>query len=162
MIRWLIMFMILTAFTSSQLSLTEVRIAYEKSVYNEQTAVNLLEYLTSSNNPTFLGYKGAVTIVMAKHVMSPYKKFNYFKTGKGVLEQAIQKEPLNVELRFIRFSIQCNAPKFLDYHSNINTDKVLLLKAVKTIKDVDLKKRITKFLLNSSEVNNAEKTSLQK
>jgi hypothetical protein len=98
---------------------------------------------------------------MAKHVMSPYKKINYFKTGKDVLEQAIQKEPLNVELRFIRFSIQCNAPKFLDYHSNINGDKVLLLKAVKTIKDVDLKKRITKFLLNSGEVNNAEKTSLQ-
>jgi hypothetical protein len=161
MIRWLFLFFILTAFNSSQLSLTEVRIAYEKSVHNEQTAVNLLDYLTSSNNPTLIGYKGAVTIVMAKHVMSPYKKINYFKTGKDVLEQAIQKEPLNVELRFIRFSIQCNAPKFLDYHSNINGDKVLLLKAVKTIKDVDLKKRITKFLLNSGEVNNAEKTSLQ-
>ena len=161
MIRWLFLFFILTAFNSSQLSLTEVRNAYEKSVYNEQTAVSLLNYLTSSNNPTFLGYKGAVTIVMARHVMSPNKKLNYFKTGKNVLEQAIQKEPLNVELRFIRFSIQCNAPKFLDYHSNIYGDKVLLLKAVKAIKDVDLKKRITKFLLNSSEVNNAEKTSLQ-
>jgi hypothetical protein len=162
MIRWLILFLILTSFIFSQLTLTEVRNAYEKAVYNEQTAINLLANLKTSNSQTFIGYKGAVTIVMAKHVMSPYKKLNYFKTGKDVLEQAIQKEPLNVELTFIRFSIQCNAPKFLDYHSNINADKLFLLKEVKTIKDVDLKKRITKFLLNSSEVNNAEKTSLQK
>ena len=79
MIRWLILFFILSAFTISQLSLTEVRNAYEKSVYNEQTAINLLANLKTSNSPTFIGYKGAVTIVMAKHVMSPYKKLNYFK-----------------------------------------------------------------------------------
>lgn len=161
MIRWSFLFFILMSFTSSQLPLIEIRNAYEKSVSNEQTAVNLLAYLKTSNNPTFIGYKGAVTIVMAKHVMSPYKKLNYFDTGKGILEQAIQKEPLNVELRFIRFSIQCNAPKFLDYHSNIYADKVLLLKEIKVIKDVDLKKRVTKFLLNSSEVSSAEKTTLQ-
>ena len=161
MVRWLFLVFSLTSFTYSQLSLTEVRNAYEKAVYNEQTAIDLLANLITSNNPTFIGYKGAVTIVMAKHVISPYKKLNYFKTGKDVLEKAIQKEPLNVELRFIRFSIQCNAPKFLDYHSNIYADKVLLLKEVKAIKDVDLKKRITKFLLHSGEVNRTEKTTLQ-
>ena len=98
MIRWLILFLILTSFIFSQLTLTEVRNAYEKAVYNEQTAINLLANLKTSNSQTFIGYKGAVTIVMAKHVMSPYKKINYFKTGKDVLEQAIQKEPMRLQI----------------------------------------------------------------
>jgi hypothetical protein len=151
----------LSSFTTSSLSLTEVRDTYEKAVYNAQVANDLLEKLNSTNNNTLLGYKGTITMMMAKHVFSPYKKLNYFKTGKDILEQALQKEPLNIELRYLRFSIQSNSPKFLDYHSNLFNDKAFLLKEVKTINDADLKQRIIKFLLNSSEVNKTEKLTLQ-
>jgi hypothetical protein len=98
-------------------------------------------------------YQASKLMPWRKHIEA-YTYFNLIGdlTGKDVLEQAIQKEPLNVELRFIRFSIQCNSPKFLDYHSNINADKLLLLKEVKAIKDVDLKKRITKFLNQFKEI----------
>ncbi len=161
MYKWVLSLLILSSFTNANLSITEVRNIYEKAVYNQQAAADLLEKLNSSNNNTFWGYKGAVTMVMAKHVFGPYKKLNYFKTGKEILEQALQKEPSNIELRFLRFSIQSSSPKFLDYHSNLSGDKALLLKEVKTLNDVDLKQRITKFLLNSSEVSKTEKLTLQ-
>jgi hypothetical protein len=156
-----ILLLLLSSFTASNLSITEVRNAYEKAVYSEQVANELLDKLSSTNNNTLLGYKGTVTMMMAKHVLSPYKKLNYFKAGKEILEQALQKEPLNVELRYLRFSIQSNSPKFLEYHSNLQSDKLFLLKEVKTLTDADLKQRITKFLQKSSEVNKTEKLTLQ-
>jgi hypothetical protein len=156
-----ILLLLLSSFTASNLSITEVRNAYEKAVYSEQVANELLDKLNSTNNNTLLGYKGTVTMMMAKHVFSPYKKLNYFKAGKEILEQALQKEPLNVELRYLRFSIQSNSPKFLEYHSNLQSDKLFLLKEVKTLTDADLKQRITKFLQKSSEVNKTEKLTLQ-
>lgn len=161
MFKGVLLLLMLSSFTASNLSITEVRNAYEKAVYSEQVANELLDKLNSTNNNTLLGYKGTVTMMMAKHVFSPYKKLNYFKAGKEILEQAILKEPLNIELRFLRFSIQSNSPKFLDYHSNLFSDKSFLLKEVKTINDTDLKQRITKFLLNNNEVSKAEKLTLQ-
>lgn len=161
MFKGVVLLLVLSSFTTANLSITEVRNVYEKAIYSQQIAVDLIDKLNVSNNNTFLGYKGAVTMIMAKHVFSPYKKLNYFKNGKEILEQAILKEPLNIELRFLRFSIQSNSPKFLDYHSNLFSDKSFLLKEVKTINDTDLKQRITKFLLNNNEVSKAEKLTLQ-
>lgn len=161
MFKGILLLLLLSSFTASNLSITEVRNAYEKAVYSEQVANELLDKLNSTNNNTLLGYKGTVTMMMAKHVFSPYKKLNYFKAGKEILEQALQKEPLNVELRYLRFSIQSNSPKFLEYHSNLQSDKLFLLKEVKTLTDADLKQRITKFLQKSSEVNKTEKLTLQ-
>ncbi|MFN3444461.1 MAG: hypothetical protein ACK44D_01865 [Bacteroidia bacterium] len=161
MFKGVVLLLVLSSFTTANLSITEVRNVYEKAIYSQQIAVDLIDKLNASNNNTFLGYKGAVTMIMAKHVFSPYKKLNYFKNGKEILEQAILKEPLNIELRFLRFSIQSNSPKFLDYHSNLFSDKSFLLKEVKTINDTDLKQRITKFLLNNNEVSKAEKLTLQ-
>jgi hypothetical protein len=161
MFKGVVLLLVLSSFTTANLSITEVRNVYEKAIYSQQIAVDLIDKLNASNNNTFLGYKGAVTMIMAKHVFSPYKKLNYFKNGKEILEQAILKEPLNIELRFLRFSIQSNSPKFLDYHSNLFSDKSFLLKEVKTINDNDLKQRITKFLLNNNEVSKAEKLTLQ-
>lgn len=161
MFKGIVLLLVLCSFTASNLSITEVRNAYEKAVYSEQVANELLDKLNSTNNNTLLGYKGTVTMMMAKHVFSPYKKLNYFKNGKEILEQTILKEPLNIELRFLRFSIQSNSPKFLEYHSNLQSDKLFLLKEVKTLTDADLKQRITNFLLKSSEVNKTEKLTLQ-
>ncbi len=161
MFKGVVLLLVLCSFTTANLSITEVRTVYEKAIYSQQIAVDLIDKLNASNNNTFLGYKGAVTMIMAKHVFSPYKKLNYFKNGKEILEKALLKEPLNIELRFLRFSIQSNSPKFLDYHSNLFSDKAFLLKEVKIINDTDLKQRITKFLLNSSEVSKTEKLTLQ-
>ena len=47
---------------------------------------------------------------------------NSIYKGKKNIEQAIEQEPNNAELRFIRLSVQKNAPTFLEYHSNIKED----------------------------------------
>lgn len=48
-----------------------------------------------------MAYLGGLQTIWANHVFSPISKLNTFKEGKKNIEQAIKKEPENVELRFI-------------------------------------------------------------
>jgi len=70
-----------------------------------------------------LGYKGIAALVEAKHSFNPINKMRYFSEGSRLLDASIEKEPSNVELRFLRFTVQDNAPFFLDYHDQLEEDK---------------------------------------
>ena len=85
-------------------------------------------------------------MIMAKHVFNPFSKLSYFNKGKLILEKAIQAEGKNVELRFLRYSIQTNVPAFLGYKSNLKNDYNFLKQAIPGIKDSVLKKIITSYL----------------
>jgi len=64
-----------------------------------------VENLTSTDN-LINGYKGAITAAMANHVKSKAEKLKLFNSGKKLIEAAIKADAQNVELRFLRFTIQ--------------------------------------------------------
>lgn len=108
----------------NSVDLDVVRANYNKLVSNKELCEKIIAELTETkdNSATHMAYLGGVQTIWANHVFSPISKLNTFKEGKKNIEQAIKKEPDNVELRFIRLSVQKNAPSFLGYKSNINED----------------------------------------
>jgi len=100
----------------------------------------------NTNSATYLGYLGGLQTIWAKHVFSPISKINTFKQGKKKIEQAIKKEPDNVELRFIRLSVQKNAPSFLGYKSNIYDDTEFIKKNRYQIGSETVDRNIKKLL----------------
>lgn len=153
--------MVLFANPQGQLSVTYMRIAYDQAIRNETAAREFLEKLAPEQGDVALGYKGAVTMVMAKHVFSPYKKLSWFNSGKALLEKAISNSPQQVELRYLRLTIQCNTPSFLSYNGNIRSDISFMINALADINDKDLRSRITKYLLSCKQITAAEKLTLQ-
>ncbi len=147
--------------TEQNISLQQARLVFEQAPLNEQVAADFLEKIGATQNNTLKGYKGALTMIMAKHTINPFKKLDCFNAGKLLLEQALKKDPDDAELRYLRFSIQCNTPSFLDYDSQKQTDKLFLLKQTKAMKDADLKNRIVQFLLQCTELNATEKLNLR-
>jgi hypothetical protein len=143
-------------------NLEKARMVFEQAEKNEKQTLVFLRQILHEKNNVLIGYKGALTMVMAKHALSPIKKLSYFNEGKLLLEQAIKQDPTNAELVFLRFSIQCNSPSFLLYNQELYADKALLLREVRCVKDADLKRRIILFLLHSNEVNEQEKLNLRK
>ena len=141
----------------------EIRKLYEKSVGDEKTCerlIAMLEPYNENNNPIFAGYKAGATMIMAKHVFNPFSKFSYFKKGRVLLEKAIAKSSSDVELRFLRFTIQTNLPRFLDYHGHISADKAFLIKAFPKITDAELRQKITDYAKTSDDLTAAEKKLL--
>lgn len=108
----------------------------------------------------YAGYKAAATMLMAKYVINPFSKLNNFKKGKTLLEKAIDRDQKNIELRFIRYAIQLNAPSFLNYKNAINKDKVFLMDSYAHIKDTQLKNNISAFLKNDTSLTTQEKKQL--
>ncbi len=104
---------------------------------------------TEKNKNTILiqGYKGCFYFIKCKFTNNPLKKLKYFDKGRELLESAIKKAPESVELKFLRYSIQKNLPKFLLYYENIEKDLNFVRKNISNIKD----EKAQKFIANNIE-----------
>ena len=96
----------------------------------------------------------------ANYLNNPISKLNYFNKGKDILEKSIKKDLENVELRYLRFTIQSKAPSILGYASDIKNDKKFLLKNWTNISDLSLKNNVISFLKNSDQLTETEKKQL--
>ena len=89
-----------------------------------------------------LGYLGAYQTIWANHVFNPIAKWSTFKKGKNNLENAIQMDADNIELRWLRLSIQSNIPGFLNYNDHIKEDKYFIKVNHKRIKSAYIQQQI--------------------
>jgi hypothetical protein len=88
---------------------------------------NKMIHTDVKTNAVLLAYQGMAYMLRAKYAINPYNKLSHFNKGKGVLEAAVSKAPQNIEIRFMRFSVQTNAPFFLGYTGQTDQDKALIL-----------------------------------
>lgn len=143
--------------------LSVVRELYKKAAEQEVAGKRLLEVTQGFDiqQPVLFGYKGAGHMMMAKHVINPFSKMSHFNKGKKIFTAAINRDPGNAELRFLRFSVQAEAPGFLGYKENIEEDKALLMREVHHIQNPGLKKMIHDYLLSSKAVSDSEKEKIR-
>lgn len=156
---WLLFFMIGLSAVAQKPSLEEVRSLYQRAESGEEAAEDLLELLeeVGEEEPVLLAYKASGTMLMAKHVFSPFSKLSYFKKGKELLQKAVDAAPDNVEIRFLRFAIQDSTPGFLGYKDRLEEDKEFLLRELPNVDDPALKQLVLPFLLNSEYLTEEEK-----
>lgn len=142
----------------------EVRALSEKAPMNEDACEELLELLEPYNtsNPLLYGYKGIATMVKAKHVFNPFKRLSYFKQGKAMLAEAIEADPSNIELRYLRFSAQTKAPGFLGYNDFLDADRTFLIKVLPGIDHKGMKSKVKNFLLEAESTTVQEKEQIKK
>ncbi len=127
-----------------------IRKNYDQFVSDKELCQKTLKQLSESKNDSALhqAYLGVLETVWANHVISPFKKLKTFKSGKQNIDAAIGLEPENVEIRFIRLSVQKNAPSFLGYNSNIQEDADYIKKHLHLVTSVLLQKHIASVLKN--------------
>lgn len=103
------------------------------------------------SKPEQNAYKGALLMKKAGLENKPSEKLKFFKEGKELLEIAIEKDPQNVEWRFLRLMIQENAPKLLGYNSNLKEDNQFIKKHFNTLSTL-LRKIILDYANSSKEL----------
>lgn len=137
--------------------------------YNSEVAAdqlyNATEQVTLKSPAVLLGYKGMAEMMRCRYVISPIEKILCFNRGKKFLEVAIEKEYYNTELRYLRFTVQENAPAFLGYRKNIEADKKVLFhyldkKELHNAQDTVLYNNIRAYLLQSDYCTGKEKKLL--
>jgi len=114
-----------------------------------------------SDNNLINGYKGAVTAAMANHAKSREEKIKLFTAGKKLIEQSVKTDSANVELRFLRFTIQTNCPKALGYYKQLTPDKKYIIAHLQTLKNPALQSKISDYLLAGNHLDAEEKKQLK-
>lgn len=145
--------------------LRRARELYYKASANKSDAELFNDFLHSSPDveKTLLsGYRGMSYMIMANYTWNPYNKLSFFNKGKALLDEAIRKDPANMELRFLRFGVQTNAPGFLGYSGMIAEDKAVIINGYPQSKDGDLKNRIKNYLINSKYCSASDKAVLNR
>jgi len=136
--------------TSQTVDMSKIRHLYQSAPLVKQDATQLESLLQNINNntetPVLVCYKGASEMIQAKYAFNPFTKLEKFNKGKELLQKAISRDTLDLEMRYIRFSIQSNLPSFLGYHDELNMDKRFLVENTKNTKDPELKKMISNYL----------------
>jgi hypothetical protein len=152
----------LTSFSANDTDLQQLRQTYLKAVEDSKVNDSLLQSLELSKNksPVLLGYQGACEGLKAKHAFNPYKKLDYLKKSQQTLTNAIAQAPTNVEIRFLRFSMQHYLPAFLGHSKNIEEDRIAIVRYINSDENKQLGKQtiqiIAKFLIDSKRCSTPE------
>jgi hypothetical protein len=148
---------------AQQIPVETLRKEYHNLHTDSVATVNLYSKLSKiepSDNLT-RGYKGATMTAMAKYVKGKAEKIKLFNTGKKLLEDAVNADKENTELRFLRYTVQTNAPKALGYNTRIEEDKQYLLSNYDKLDNAIVKSRISEYLLSCGKLNDEEKKKVK-
>ncbi len=162
--KYLLFIVFFISFAGTAQDLNETRSEYTEAVESSEIATKLdgeLAGVSSSSKPVLLAYKGAISTLKAKFAKSINDKKEFFKEGVSLIESAIEAEPSNIEIRYVRMSVQENSPKFLGYYKNIEEDKQFILKNYANVTSNELKDTIKNFVLKSESFSENEKASFK-
>lgn len=148
-------------------SIEEIRKHYKLAVNDASVANKLADKLKKVNQPDALtlAYQASVEALKAKHAWSPYTKLQQMNAYEKLMNEAIKMKPDDLEIRFLRYSIQLNTPLFLGYSNNLTEDKQaivnLFLKKKFNTKDKKLIKEVFDFMLNANTLSTQERLKME-
>jgi len=164
--RFLVICILLVAVkaAATEPGIREVRELFFRSGSDKGASQQFYEKLQAADcggSALLLAYKGVSIIMEAKYSFNPYYKLSYFNEGKHVLEEAVHRAPNDPEIRFLRFSVQTQAPGLLGYSSDKTADKSFLLGSWRSLPDEDLKQRVKHYLVAYGGCSAAERQMLE-
>lgn len=160
--KWLFLLCFL-GMPHANLELSEIRKMYPAASNSESSAKEFeakLAAIALDGDPIFVAYKGASITMVSKFGKNLNQKIKQFKEGVKWMESAVNRNPNNIEIRFIRLSVQENVPRIAKYRSNINEDAKFLVEHYKE-QNGPLKEYLKSFMLQSKSIPLAEKQMIK-
>ena len=167
---FILTFCVLTTFASIKPTddILAIKQAMILAVENAKITDSLYSELSNREapSPLIIAYTGTLEALKAKHSWNPYQKVSYVARSQKTLQKAVNADPANLEIRFMRFSIQHYTPAFLGYSKELNEDRRMIVKQYSQKKfanaDQELIKNIATFMISSNRCTSKEIEILRK
>lgn len=145
----LVFILFLIPFSLSANDLPQIRKEYYAAVNDGKAADRFYTKLKSraSSEPIMIAYLGIAQAVKARHAINPYNKLTYLKSGMKTLNSAVAKSPDDLEIRFLRFTLEHHIPSFLGYSQHLDDDRKSIVKLSKQKKFGEMDKALLQNLL---------------
>lgn len=116
--------------------LTAVRQAFHQAVLHDEESDSFHEYVGKIANadPTILAYQAVSKAMLARVLWNPFAKYSHVMKYRALMADAIKTDSSNIEIRFLRLSIEYNLPSFLSESQYINEDLKIILENLSSVK----------------------------
>jgi hypothetical protein len=147
----------------SQYRLPELRQLLVQAKSNEKAGDRFVEKMADYNqqDPVLLGYKAASQAIEAKYSGNPFRKLKRIRQSSKTFEQAVQLNSSLPELRFLRFTVESNTPRFLNLSQHVAEDKAFLINSLQQHPGSGLDEEtfqiVRDFLLRSDRLSEQER-----
>jgi hypothetical protein len=130
--------------------LPQIRKEYYAAVNDEKAADRFYQKLKKQNlsEPLLLAYFGSAQAIRARHAINPYNKVSFLRAGMKTLNSAVAKDSENLEIRYLRFSLEHYIPSFLGYSKHLESDRKKIVELSKQRKFGSMDKVLLVSLLN--------------
>lgn len=149
-------------YKASDLRKVYLRAANEKQAF-EQLSQHLAKY--KGNDVLVQGFQAGIEGVGAKYASGLYSKLKHVRNSAQAFEKVISKDPLNPELRFLRYTIEYHVPRYLLMSGHLQDDKKVILKNLLTYPrsgvDPEAFKIMRDYFLRDNHSSAAEKKQLR-
>lgn len=142
--------------------LDKVRAEFYEAVENKAVAEKFCERmkLQQGISAVHLAYYGSAQTLLGKHAWNPYQKLAHLRSGMQVISRATKKAPDDLEIRFLRFSIEHYLPAFLGMSKHLDEDRKKIVSLVQRRQygslSRDVLKNMVSFVVKSGRLNGAE------
>lgn len=113
--------------------LTTLRHLYAEAV-KEEAAQNRLRAMLRDyrgGDAAVLGYRAVAEAVQARYEWSPLAKLRAVRRAQAAFDQAVAADPQNVEVRFLRFTVETNVPRYLGMSPHLEEDRTHIIRGAR-------------------------------
>ena len=145
--KYILVLLFFFNFSNAQSDIQDIRKIFILSIdsYQKCSQLNRMSSERVFKCPIYHSYNIVSRILESKYLRNPVKKVKVFKENTKLLDSLVASHPKKIEIRFLRYSIQLNAPKILGYTTFVKEDYEFIMKNI-SYADEDLKKIITSFM----------------
>lgn len=135
-----------------------------ESSLKTETLLNKLQSL-QQKDADITGYIGTLQALRAKHAWNPYYKVSYLDQASKTLDKAVKLDPKNIEIRFLRYTVEYFVPPFLGYSKHVAEDRKVLIQEISNRnfkpEDIEVIRNVVNFLIEKAECSEVEITKLK-
>lgn len=145
-----------------------IKVAVHRAIESSAVTDSLYLALKSerAENPLIVAYMGTLEALKAKHSWNPYNKLRYVSLSQKTMKKAVDRDPNNLEIRFMRFTIQHYTPAFLGFSKDLEEDRKAIVRQFRNKKfglaDQALIKNMATFMIQSDRCLKEELIVLKK
>jgi len=132
--------------TAQTNNLDKIRKEYLETIKNEASIIQLMntcEKYKNKDNSTISAYKTAAKLMMIEYDYNPLTKLKSFTKHTKTLDYIVINNINNIEIRFLRFCIQKQTPRFLGYNDNLESDYKFI------VQNIDIQSKELQEYINS-------------
>jgi hypothetical protein len=165
------LFIVITSWTfaANMNDINYIRKEFNVAIEDAAKAKKLYDQLQAfkpSKKTLQYAYLGATEALLAKHSYNPFSKLSYVNSALNKLNKSVELNSQNIEIRYMRFSVEANMPAYLGYNKHIEDDKQNIIKELTlykiTIENSDMYKIFANGIINSNYCNKEDKLLLSK